>query len=214
MQVRIEAEWLQWLVYIGPVVVAALLTYRKLWKVIKPTVSGFVMLFFNPKRILDQMTVLNANLGNVNLKVDQLMSEMKPNGGSTMRDALNRMETELLTQGQFQRAVVSDAESGVMQLDKEGNCIWANRTFTRMMGRSLDEILGRGWVNTIAPAERDHVLLQWDAAVEEEREFESEYHAQAPSGDRFLISVKTVVLRDRHHRTLGYIKSVRRQLEE
>jgi len=53
-----------------------------------------------------------------------------------------------------------------------------------MTGRAPDEVKGSGWINTIAHRDRERIVLAWNKAVEEEREFEEQFMLITPDDER------------------------------
>lgn len=158
---------------------------------------------------------LRESLALLASQVQNINAELKPNGGSSLRDSINRIEQcqkeisiRQLISDQRQRAILSDMNFGVLETDAQGNCVWANRMYTRLTGRSLDELVGKGWINTIAHDERDRVLEDWNSAIEDCREFESTYHVATPDGERIRITARTIKMRGTRGEPLGYIEVV------
>lgn len=107
--------------------------------------------------------------------LDKVAHEFSPNGGSSMRDAIDRIEARQIIAEQRQKLLVMDSPFAVFETDETGEFVDVNRTYCRWIGRSPMEMTGMGWVNTIAPAWRACVVKQWTLAVNQEREFSMNY---------------------------------------
>lgn len=129
-----------------------------LWTmVLKPLYQGFAKL----KTSLDILQQINE--------------QFSPNGGSTLRDAINRIEARQLIQEQRHKMLSMDAPFAIFETDANGNYIDVNRTYCRWVGRSLSELQGNGWVNCIAPNWQDTVMSSWNTALLQQREFTMKY---------------------------------------
>lgn len=108
-------------------------------------------------------------------KIDAIYMELKPNHGTSIKDAISRIEMRQLTFEQKIKAVQMDYEHGVFETNAHGECIYVNRTYTHITGRGLEECKGNGWVLGIHPEDRDMVVEEWEKAVRQKREFSLEY---------------------------------------
>ena len=185
-------------------IVGAVLVYRKFWRLAKTWLLGTYMFLTQGPRIREELSSMRK-------AVDTLISEMRPNGGSTMRDSLNRIEQGMALQDQRQKMLMSDMENGILEMNTEGACVWVNRTLTRTAGRSFEELLGRGWVNMIASAEREAVVTEWNDAISGQREFDFEFTIVVPTGGaRIKVIARSLLMRTAMGKVLGYMLSVRK----
>lgn len=194
------ADILRWAGIITAVC-AAIVGLYKAHRHVWPTIRGVLRLLFRAHRIEHDLT----QIGN---KLDFLVKELTPNGGGSMRDAITRIDNMMTVNEQRQRAALTITREALMEVDAQGNCIWANQTYLQLTGRPLDEILGRGWVNTISSVERETVMEEFDNALDEGREFEYEYTISIHGKDRARVAERTTRLRDRKGSIVGYIRSV------
>ena len=149
---------------------------------------------------------IKTDLAALSDQMNVLMNEFSPNGGSSMRDLMNRVEKELFLSNERQRARMLDAPEMIFETDDVGNCIWVNRTYSRAVGRSLTELLGRGWVNGIVETDREKVVDEWYKSVEEDREFELTFDFQTAEGTPFTVECRSYKMRDlRTGQAVGYL---------
>lgn len=127
---------------------------------IAPIVSFFSGIAEAPKRI--------DGLGS---KLDLILNELKPNGGSSLKDQLNRLEAHVSISEAQRRLIMDSSPHGIWVSDKEGNCTWVNETLKAKLNAVDFDMLGDNWINTIHPADRKKVLEEWEAAVEGNRTF-------------------------------------------
>lgn len=105
-------------------------------------------------------------------------AELRPNGGSSIRDAVNRMELgidaanrkiELVSQRQLQRYNLDS--TGLWETDIAGRFTSVNPALARMAGVAPDDFLGMGWKTHVHPRDRAEVGASWQSAVLDQRDF-------------------------------------------
>lgn len=124
-------------------------------------------------------------------KVDTIYAELKPNGGASLRDAVDVLgvkvdvlSREHAVMAARQWAMVGAITQPTWESDGRGNCIRANQALLNMTGRSVDDLQGSGWENIVLPADRERVWAEWRDAVAHRRTFESEYRVINPMARR------------------------------
>lgn len=123
-----------------------------------------------------------------------IIKELHPNGGSSLRDLLNRIETKLERTHRaakitlkMQRLYEEHEGLAAFLTDSEGRCIYANANYLALVGLTHDEILINGWKNVIDEAVREDVANAWDAAVRDRRDFHwTIQYIRYRTGEKFL----------------------------
>lgn len=120
-------------------------------------------------------------------KVAAIHAELVPNGGSSLRDAINRIEAVQVTG----LAMTGKAHwiSGV-----DGRCVFASVRLASIMGVTTSQLLGYGWVSSISPEFREPCRKEWDAAVKDMREFHMVYDYIRPDGSKVTVAGTAVPL--------------------
>lgn len=145
--------------------------------------------------------------------VEDISKQLRPNGGGSLRDGIDRIEMRLTAIEQRNRAVVLEVPYGVFEADASGSCLWVNRTFLRLTGRGLDEVLGSGWISAVAPEDRAAVSEEWAACIAQGREFSMNYDLVDLDGHRVAVRTRALPLRAPTGTTspvFGYIGIVHR----
>jgi PAS domain S-box-containing protein len=80
------------------------------------------------------------------------------------------------------------APVGIFLSDPQGNCTYANPRWLQMVGLSLEEVLGDGWMNAIYPEDRQRVINQWSQYCRNPEIWNEEYRLQTPQGQVTWVS--------------------------
>lgn len=110
--------------------------------------------------------------------LDDVATTLKPNGGSSIRDVLDRLDSRTRLLEERQRAGMDLNPAPFFEADAEGHCVFVNRAWSELTGIRLDEALGSGWLNSVHRDDRERVLDEWVAATQEGRTFRLQYLVQ------------------------------------
>lgn len=99
-------------------------------------------------------------------KVDALSAQVLPNGGSSMRDAIDRIgkrvdEMDVLNRTKWHM----DPHIASFRNDANGNCIAANLKLCQLFGAPETEITGMNWRNFVHPSDLERMTREWMEAV-------------------------------------------------
>lgn len=202
-------------------IVGGIVGLISIYKFIWPKVKRWIMTFVGYDKISAQLEEVNSKITKhfkdeeektrlVTKQLSDIVKEIHPNGGTSMRDALNRIECTQLMAEQRHKALISDLEYGTWETNSEGDVVWVNRTLCRITGRTPPEILGHGWVNMIATEDRERVHKEWDESIKDKREFEMEYKYATPDGGRVRVLARTVKMISASGKILGFIGLVKK----
>jgi PAS domain S-box-containing protein len=141
-----------------------------------------------------------------------LSKEVKPNGGSSMKDSVDGLKLSIdavlatvVRLDQRQISFAHQSDKGIFESDLNGDCIFVNRAYCRITGRSPDEAFGKGWKAFIAPEDREAVVDEWYDCVKERRDFIMTYSYIRPDLTRVKVNCHAYVLRDVRGLTIGYM---------
>ena len=135
--------------------------------------------------------------------LDQIAAEFRPNGGSSMKDALNRLEKRSVTRDANIQAIMNYQRMAVWESDKDGGCVWASDALLELTGLTMDQMRGNGWSVAVPEEERERVFTEWQAAVEQHREFHARYHV----GIKTPVPVigRAYLVKDHHGTITGFV---------
>lgn len=151
-----------------------------------------------------------TTLAKVLANLEDIKHQLKPNGGSSLRDAIDRIETRIIMAEQRAKFICMDGPVAVFEADAEGNFIHTNRTLTRWTGRTPDEFLGAGWVNAVAKSDRARIFTEWRTAVAQRREFDESFCLDPLTGDSVEINCSAFPMLDAKERLTGWIGIINR----
>lgn len=135
---------------------------------------------------------------------------------------LNRLRTEERIQESERRyrELVQSANSIILKLDREGTIIFCNEFAQEFFGYSENELLGKKWIETIAPRGGPAAEDPYPAILEEPERYEkNESESIKKSGERVWISWTNKAVRDGEGRVAGILSvgqdvTERKRLEE
>ncbi len=120
---------------------------------------------------------------NTLMKVDFLEKEMKPNGGSSLRDAVTRIEVDIkgltthLNKAESRQEALLEflgmgADAfGFFESDKNGECVYVSQKYCEITGLLEEDALGMGWISSIHTEDRDKVFNEWKTCTNQHRAF-------------------------------------------
>jgi len=150
-------------------------------------------------------SVWKKTLGSRAAQLNRIEQELISNGGTSIRDALKRIETRLNEIDAFQRASLNVHDVAIIRFDVNGKVVNINREFQRLTTASLVETRGDGWINVIHPEVRDSVLNKWYHAVKDQREFHEDVWFRRGDKDEFWAHVNVYREMDGAGHIRGYL---------
>jgi PAS domain S-box-containing protein len=84
------------------------------------------------------------------------------------------------------RTLASIAPVGIFHCTPEGHLTYANDQACRFMGLSLEEALGKGWLNAIYPEDREIVIKEWETSLKAGETFTLEYRFYHREKDKII----------------------------
>ena len=141
-------------------------------------------------------------------KIEKIEKEFLTNGGGSLKDHISRLSIGLSELQQGQRAQMAYETNPVFESDREGNCIYANRAYLRMLGVGMEEIEGHGWKSFISPDSKHIVFEEWDAAVKQHRDFKLTYKFVHADGHEICASCEAFAIKNDKKELLKYIGTI------
>lgn len=139
-------------------VVAVFTNMRKIWD------GGVMTLRWVTDRIGLPSKVLRL-LESQGGAIREIQAELKPNGGTSLRDAVNEirhMASVADVRSHLSREVCPYA---MYECAPDGKCIWVNEALCQLFGLDAEDALGYGWLQSVSDAERSTTMFLWQEAV-------------------------------------------------
>jgi PAS domain-containing protein len=108
-------------------------------------------------------TSITKVLGVAN-KINYISEQLASNGGTSLRDAINRIESRQVQTEQRERAFLRTHPNIICELDSSLELVWANKTFLDTLDVDSDTVVGYGWHNVICENDRERVMEQFELA--------------------------------------------------
>ena len=192
---KIDDPFLKVLVVVTSLSTAIVAVWRA-YKLVKKPLCKFISSMLGLTELREEIKATNA-------KIDKILYEMSPNSGSSLKDTINRVESR-------QRALldINESEVGIFETDTKGMCVWVNRKYCRIAGRSLDEMLGTGWLNTIHHTDKIRIHMEWMTSIAETRESQFEYELITSDDEVIHVTCKSRKMCDNAGKVIGFIGTV------
>lgn len=141
--------------------------------------------------------------------VQQLMSEMHPNGGGSLRDAIDRIDQRSrCLEEQLSLVRLKLRVSGIFDTkpafaaDKDGKFTWVSPAYEEIVETPLLSVLGDGWINGVHQDDRDKVFYSWRFAVKHSTDFHMVFtHCGTKTQRCIRMRVDAYAARDDHDGT-------------
>ena len=104
-----------------------------------------------------------------------IADQFKPNGGSSLRDVIDRIEITVAKNNSVATVLLQESPDAIFITDANGMCTWVNDTYTQWTGLSAEQALGMGWHAAIALNDRELVFEEWEKAIAHKVNFTGHY---------------------------------------
>lgn len=171
-------------------------------------------------KVVKQMYALLKGLEAVSAIPDQvnaLMKEVRPNGGASLRDAIDNasgkvdklsMAVDELSATHYVRWKMAYGEAS-WHSDSSGRCTAANHLLCEMVDGDEVDLIGSNWKNIIHPDEQSRVFSEWNRVVVEGAQFNMKTKYQSLSGDVIPVRLKANPIIC-HDKVVGWIGTANR----
>lgn len=109
-------------------------------------------------------------------KLDYIVGQLSPNSGTSLWDAINRLETTSIIHEAKLLQYIDSKQAIMFETSAEGLYTWVSKGYEDLTGRSLNELRNWGWTLSIDADDVALVRSEWYVAVEQQRIFEKIYN--------------------------------------
>jgi len=124
------------------------------------------------KFIIKPTIKLYKNQQSIVSSVEDIKKELTTNGGSSIKDTVNRIDRRQVMIDKRSKAIFYNIEKAILEVDENGNILWANEEFHNLMGTK--NLKGLDWVSYIDEPQREYFLREFESCSEKLRELKFE----------------------------------------
>ena len=130
--------------------------------------------------------------------------------GALQREVRQRqvIEAQLRHSEQLYVSLATVVPVGIFRTNAQGQNTYVNARCCEILGRSLEECSGTGWIEGLHPEDRERVLTAWQHTLEQDRPFREEYRFQNPQGKVVWVYGQCVPQKDDRGQVIGYVGSL------
>ncbi len=131
-----------------------------------------ILLPFFYKYMLIPVISFYKNQQSIVSSVQEIKKELTTNGGSSIKDTVNRIDRRQVMIDKRSKAIFYNIEKAILEVDENGNILWANEAFHNLMGTK--NLKGLDWVSYIDEPQREYFLREFESCSEKLRELKFE----------------------------------------
>jgi PAS domain S-box-containing protein len=178
-------------------IIGAITAIFGLWKVLKPVLKALN----NAGKLLIEAEK-HAKL------IEQIAAELKPNGGNSVRDILDRMEKDMISFDTKIKSLIIYNDVAMYETDKEGNYLWVSKEWCNLTGLLPSDASGNGWVVGIHEDDREKVYEEWQSAIEQTRDFNMNYRVGSQSTGFKSVHARATCVKNSKGKVMGCIGTI------
>ena len=126
----------------------------------------------------------------------------------TAQELADRKTKEVIEKNRVWKTLTETAPVGIFMTDSAGACTYTNSMWSKMTGITAEEALGQGWMRSLHPDDRQHVLDQWSALLFNGKAFNTEYRFQHSDSTIVFSSSRAVPLLNEKKEVSGYLGTI------
>ena len=144
-------------------------------------------------------------------EVAAISKELKPNGGKSIKDQIDDLQTSAKTILYRQRWILENREEAIFETDEKGNFTWANDSLIRLTDRLFKDLENNNWINALCEKTREEVNDSWRIAIENKRNFE--HDIIIIDGKNRAFNAKCHAVRQEDGKYIGKFTNIKQLLE-
>lgn len=151
-------------------------------------IANFIILIFRMLAVWARKRFqmhLTCPVPHITQALDEIRAQLKPNGGASLRDAINKTAAAIdsidkkvtgLSSKLAAMQVSHDIMSDTLNIcrwaaDTEGNINFTNSPLRNLTGALDDSLFGNGWTNIVYKEDRNAAIAEWERCVESKIEY-------------------------------------------
>lgn len=137
-------------------------------------------------------------------KFDEISSNLKPNGGKSIYDAIHRIEKKMIVTEARSKSLIQSLNVGEFIADKDGRFVAVNNILCIQLGYTPDQFLGSNWLNLINEQDKDFVYENWQQTLKEKKDFVLGFYFVNNRGENVKVNIIATYL-ENNHDIVGWI---------
>lgn len=117
--------------------------------------------------------------------INTIKAEVVTNGGSSIKDAIGRIEERQKVLDQRSKASLHYHDEALFETDEHGNLVWANERFQKIMGDKY-KVDTWDWVTFIEEPKRENFLREFASCLEMSRKLDTETTSHSSETVKFV----------------------------
>jgi PAS domain-containing protein len=166
----------------------------------------FVAYMRSFRNAIKPYTTITDDIKNLSLSVSNISKELKPNGGSSLKDQVTDLHKSTKIILNRQRWILENREEPIFETDEHGNFKWVNEAFIRLTDKLFKDLENNNWINAICEKMRNEIDNEWKTAIRNKRNFEHQIII-VDSKDRSF-SAKCIAIRQDDDKYIGKLVNV------
>jgi PAS domain S-box-containing protein len=177
-----------WIILTIGAIAGALVALSNLGKLIKEGTVNVFNYIKNRRMKNEKVEVMVNSFECIQQKLDSLVAELRPNGGKSLRDLVEKINENTTYNREYVRASLDNDFQMIYETDSIGEYVWVNNTYGRYTGKQEHDLMGYGWINTVCSEDRQRVRTEWESCIEEHRDFNLDYSVIAMDGNKINVT--------------------------
>lgn len=143
-------------------------------------------------------------------KLKNIYDQVTTNGGTSLRDSVDRMEIRLNIMDERFKAMSEANIMGLYECDTDGHCTWVSHAWSELTGLSVEEAKGNGWVKGVDEGDRISVANEWNECIKDQRSFHAIFNMINRTGTKTLVksAARPVYYKNKLVGFIGVIKQL------
>lgn len=170
------------------------------------------------KALKPMFDIISSRYRNLNA-IPQIQDSLKliseqlvPNGGTSLRDAVDRLEANQVLMASKQRVMLETSRITMMTVNAAGMVTDVSEPLCEMLDRSREDLLGNNWISVVHPEDREDLQNEWDSAVDCHRNIDAHFRFMV-NGEHECVGVylKASALPPVKNKPSGYLAVIARK---
>jgi PAS domain-containing protein len=138
--------------------------------------AGWKMIVSPAKKMYNTIQKMSKQFTDILPTVEFIKKEFSVNSGKSIMDRISRIDDNTRLAELRSKLIASNLVTTCMiEFDKSGELIWANKAFLNVTGLDLEQAKNNGWFLSIDENDRERVWNLWKHSLDSKIPFESEF---------------------------------------